>query len=393
MRITFIQTGDFREADLTISASGQETYHAQQHSMSVVYRLAERHEYVSVISTDANLPSYSETLKSGVVTHGFKLYEDGRKHSSDLRQLLEKDRPTHVVLRLPDPEILQMCLEMGAQVFPVFADTIGYRPGLRRIVDFFRTRKLASLLKSTDISFVGNHNLAASESLARIGIPRPKIVPWDWPRPFHPGDFPPKTYPAGECFRLLFVGVVSEGKGIIELLKALAILKDRDVELTIVGKGQIEQMREHAEELGVADRVSFSGQIPFGDVMDVMRKHDALVVFPRATYAEGMPGVLYQGLAARLPTILSPHPVFKFFFKDSPGLLMAPSFEPSALAEAVLSIITRPQVYEDLSQNSGTAFYRILRDTDWVELVERWISGTNEDTAWIKARTLDQISE
>lgn len=390
MRITFIQTGDFRAAAHRIAQTGEEVYHAQRHSMAIVERLAKECEHVSVICTSAKTP-YAEKLDSGVMTYGLFMYSGRGKDMSGLSALLGETAPTHVILRLPDADILQACLDRGASVLPTLADTISSRAGWRRVIDRFRHRRLAKLLNQERVRYIGNHNIAASESLIRIGVRPEKIIPWDWPRPHKPGDYAPKIRSELNPLRLLFVGAVSETKGVGDILRALALLPEDLARLTVLGDGKIDEMTTLAKELGVSDRVTFRGRVPFSQVVPEMRESDVQIVFTRAHYAEGLPGVIYQGLAARLPLLVSPHSVFRHYFTDRVHVLFSKSFQPADLAEKIREIATDLTLYNALSLETENTFNMISLQTDWVKLVDCWLRDDENDRAWLAARTLDHL--
>jgi D-inositol-3-phosphate glycosyltransferase len=65
---------------------------------------------------------------------------------------------------------------------------------------------------------------------------------------------------------ILFVGRIDPLKGIDNLIRALALLKNKDAKLAIVGGGEsslegTEQLKELAAELGVTERVVFTGAV------------------------------------------------------------------------------------------------------------------------------------
>lgn len=78
-----------------------------------------------------------------------------------------------------------------------------------------------------------------------------------------------------ECLHLLFIGNGYQRKGLLPLLKALAIWKFRHFHLSIVGKDKhIDAYRAHAAKLGLSANVSFFGvqtnAIPFYQMADVL---------------------------------------------------------------------------------------------------------------------------
>jgi glycosyltransferase involved in cell wall biosynthesis len=93
---------------------------------------------------------------------------------------------------------------------------------------------------------------------------------------------------------VLFVGRLASGKGVHELLRAVARL-DRPTALRFVGDGpERDTLEREAAEMGIA--VSFDGALPPDDVARAMR--EAFVVAVPSTYPEGLGLVALEGMAA-----------------------------------------------------------------------------------------------
>ena len=213
MRVVFVQNGDFRAAEQRIRSGIGETYHAQRYSMEVVERMAPQASLAAVICINAE-ETHDEILPSGVHSIGF---QDTWLHERLLETIitrLEELQPTHLVLRLPNAGLLAWARKQGVRVLPSFADTFGPRAGLRGWLDRWRTYRLAVALNHPSVGFIGNHNVAAAEALAEMGVKSEKIVPWDWPRSPTPKDYPAKLASTTGVKRLIFVGNVSEAKGV-----------------------------------------------------------------------------------------------------------------------------------------------------------------------------------
>jgi glycosyltransferase involved in cell wall biosynthesis len=95
------------------------------------------------------------------------------------------------------------------------------------------------------------------------------------------------------------VGRLAPMKGFGVLLEALAAVEH--ARLTLVGDGpERGALEAAARRLGVADRVAFTGALGAGDVAQILRSAD---VFCLPSFAEGVPVVLMEAMAARLPVV------------------------------------------------------------------------------------------
>jgi hypothetical protein len=388
-RVVFVQNGDFRAADLRIRGGIGETYDAQKYSMEVVERLVTQSAFPTVLCVDAEQP-HDEILPSGVHSIGLENIWNHRRPFAAVIALLEALAPTHLVLRLPSAELLAWARRRGVRVLPSFADSFTPRSGFRGWLDRWRLYRLASALNHPSVTCVGNHNIAAAEAMAGIGVKPEKIVPWDWPRSPTPQDFSAKAAPGAGRKRLIFVGTVSEAKGVGDILRALAAdpAMGEGATLEVLGSGDIDGMRALAAQLGVSQRVQFAGRIPHAAVAPAMHAADAVLVYSRHAYGEGLPGTIYLGLASRTPLVVSDHPMFTAYFRDEEDLLIVPEGAPAMLAARLRALFEDNALYGALSYNSEFAFKRIVHPVLWGAFVQHWLRDAPEDRTWLKANAL-----
>lgn len=108
------------------------------------------------------------------------------------------------------------------------------------------------------------------------------------------------------CFRILFVGRVTQDKGIEELIDAFQKIKQihtkKNFILDVVGpysSHYIEEMRnKHPQNF---EKITFHGFIPFGnELLDFYDKSDVYVL---PSYHEGFPHTIWEAAARQLPII------------------------------------------------------------------------------------------
>ena len=82
---------------------------------------------------------------------------------------------------------------------------------------------------------------------------------------------------------------------------AVAMQKNQKVRLILIGDGpQKEELKKYAQELGIAERVHFSGLIPFDQVPQYLKAAD---VFCFASVSETQGLVTMEAMAAGLPVV------------------------------------------------------------------------------------------
>jgi glycosyltransferase involved in cell wall biosynthesis len=102
--------------------------------------------------------------------------------------------------------------------------------------------------------------------------------------------------PAAGPVRLLYHGRVDRRKGVLDMLHALPDVAG-DWRCTVSGIGpDFEPARALATELGLGDRVTFTGYAEYDRVPEIYRAHD---VFVSPTYAEGFSNTILEAMASR----------------------------------------------------------------------------------------------
>jgi glycosyltransferase involved in cell wall biosynthesis len=154
----------------------------------------------------------------------------------------------------------------------------------------FHRRLARRLFRAADLH-VATSNFIAGELVRRFEVDRRKVVV------LSPGiDFARLSAGASTAVRsgILFVGRLHRGKGVHELVQAVARL-DRPAPLRLVGGGpEREALEQTALALGI--EATFAGPLPPEDVASAMQV--AAVVAVPSTYPEGLGLVALEAMAA-----------------------------------------------------------------------------------------------
>lgn len=380
-RLLIVQyAGDYREADRLRRATGQEVYYGHGYILDQLAALKAQYDAVGFLCALA--PAYWETLDNGVTVIGADANPD--RDPAPVIALIERFAPTHLIVFGPMPPLIRWGLERRVRLGVIMADSFAnlyYR--------WVRFRALPRLLNDPRITLVANHGANAARALAGIGVRPQKILAWDFPHHRTPEAQPSKHHTAGPPYTLLYVGSISAKKGVGDLVRAIALLKDRiEVRLDVAGVGATDRFAALARRLGVADRVRFLGLVPNGSIPAMMHAADAVVVPSRHSFPEGLPLTLFEGLASRTPVIASDHPMFRGHLEDGESALIFTAAKPHALAEAIARLMTDPLLYARVSNGSARAWHRMQNPVKWGDMIDRWMRDTPEDRAWLAAHTL-----
>ena len=158
--------------------------------------------------------------------------------------------------------------------------------------------------------------------------------------------------PGDEELRLITVGRLEREKGHALLLDALAMVRERRVSLTVVGDGsELEALRAQAERLGLSGQVHFLGRVGQDEIRDHYARADA---FCLSSLGEGIPVVLMEAMAMRMPVIAPRLMGIPELVQDgTSGLLFTPG-RPDALADAIDALCAQRERWTAMGE-SGRA--------------------------------------
>lgn len=380
MRLLMLQyAGDYREAVQRFARGGSENYYAQKYTVNGVAELAQHLEEVSVVCCLSDEP-YNEVLENGVraIGGGFHDYVDENK----VIQLIAQQNPTHLVMSTPMRRVLRWAIKNRINVLMMLAESIvvqGWR-------DRWRSFRLSQLLNHPQVEWVGSYGMTSSKLLQRLGVNPDKIIPWDFLIESTPGSYSAKTiaHPS-EAWQLIYVGALAESKGVGDILRAVAILRQKNfpVKLQIVGKDGEGTFAKLAQELDLTEIVEFLGMIPNSEVVPRMRDADAVLVTSRHEYTEGFPLTIHHALCSRTPIIASDHPMFCEHLKHEVNSVMYPAGNPAALASAIVELFSNPALYEKLSQESYNTWYQLRVPVKWYDIIHRWVFPSDANHQWL----------
>jgi len=167
---------------------------------------------------------------------------------------------------------------------------------------------------------------------------------------FHPGASPIKGEFQGRSI-VLFVGRLDEQKGVKFLLRAWRKVKEKDKTnsiLLLIGEGPLAaELKRLASNLDLDASVRFLGRVE--EVDDYLRAAD-LFVLP--SLAEGMPNVLLEAMATRLPIVASSIGGVIDLVKDGESAELVPPKDEDKLAEAILRLLQDKPLGERLGKGA-----------------------------------------
>ncbi len=195
-----------------------------------------------------------------------------------------------------------------------------------------------------DLKIVPNPLDLAAYSFTPRRRPRPRLV---WLRAFH-HIYNPRLAP-----------------------RVLARLARRhpEVELTMVGPdkgdGSLERTRRQAADLGVADRITYTGWVPKSEVPGLLARAD---VFLNTADVDNAPVSVTEAMACGLCVVSTDAGGMPDLVEDGNNALLVGRDDGAAMAAAVERVLGDPELAARLSSNAR----RQAEARDWSRVLPRW---------------------
>jgi glycosyltransferase involved in cell wall biosynthesis len=384
LNILFFQYGDFGEAYRRFQEGGLETYRDQRASVDFVASLRSRYVVTTVAICDRD---HRDDLDNNLRSIGIS--QNAAYRPKVLFRLFNDIQPDIIVCRTPNYHAIRWAKLRNVPTLLSFADFFSNR-NPRQLL---RNVALRALLDPRVFPCVSNHNLNACISVSRaLFYPKSRVVPWDWIR--LRADDSPKSAPTDVGSPLaFFAGALTEAKGVGDCLEAVALLKNRGINLIFefAGPGDVETWRTRALQLEVGDRVQFLGLIPNTTVRQRMIASDIIVVPSRHDYPEGLPNTIYEALASRTPLVISDHPAFANRLQSGEDCLVFRAADASSLADRITSLLTDNSLFARLSTRSAAALNTLFVGMNWTDLVSTFLTDPHNRTGWVQANSLVRL--
>ena len=383
--VLLLFAGDYLDAAHRRAEGQSDRYRHHSYALDTLTRLREQGDNVSVVQMRSPAV-YDQVALGGIRFLGLG-DTSAVESAAAIGRYLREEQASHVMARFPSVEVLAEIERGPARASVVLADSF---PSPRR--NRQRYSELGRLLSAPGIDLVSNHHLAASRQLVdRLGVPASKVVPWDWPLDLREvAATSAKPHPGADVMRLCFAGSIGRAKGVWDLLMAGWLLRRRGVQLTVdlAGSGDEQKLSKIVDRLRLRDVVRFHGRVGGDDILAMMQASSFVCVPSRHSYPEGLPLTLYEAMASGTPLVASDHPMFRQVLRDGDNAFVFRAGRPDRLAAAVLRGWRDPEAYERVSSRAASTYAQIGHPTLWGDLLEHWVSGTHDDVAWLRDRSL-----
>jgi len=162
---------------------------------------------------------------------------------------------------------------------------------------------------------------------------------------------------SGQPATMIYVGVISEGRGVMEMVEVANRLQNK-VRLILVGSFADSYLEAKIKQKA-GDNVEFTGQVPYENVPGLLRRADiGLVCFrpdPNNMAAAWRNNKLFEYMAAGLPVIASNLPLWKEIINNNRCGLTVDLLDPRDMSRAVEYLIDHPDAARAMGENGMRA--------------------------------------
>jgi glycosyltransferase involved in cell wall biosynthesis len=166
-------------------------------------------------------------------------------------------------------------------------------------------------------------------------------------------------------YKMLFAGFVGQAKGVGDIMKALkkANLSKKDILLTIMGGGDIDEMKQLRNKLGLDGQVKFTGRISEDEKIAIFKSHH---IFTLPSYGEGQPISILEGMASGMAILSTNVGSIPEIIKKENGKIVNPG-DIDELARAITMFTFKSDLsdYGKINEKKAInkfSFSRVIRD-------------------------------
>lgn len=184
-----------------------------------------------------------------------------------------------------------------------------------------------------------------------------------------------------ESFFLLFVGYISEKKGLEYLIKSMPkiIQKHKQIKLVIIGDGiLLNRIKQLAKDLSVDNNIVFLGPKSNSELPKYFATCDIFIgpsIIAKGGDSEGFGIVFAEAASSGAHVVTTDFPAMREIIIDNETGYTVKQKNPDSIAERVLYIIKHSQKNDTIRENARK---HVVKNFDWEVVGEKYISLINK---------------
>ena len=271
-----------------------------------------------------------------------------------------------VVYHLHDPELIPVGLLLKLLGKRVVYDVHENLPkqvlGKRWLPRWLRplAARMATLIERVADSFFDAIVVANETSLARFRNRRTVLVRnYADVREF--ARSVPETAYRDRQPLIAYVGAISRERGLLQMVDAMAMVRDPDARLVLAGP-MPEDLNDVVAQRSGWDRVVAAGWHSRTAVQDLLAQSriGIAVLHPLPNYLDNYPSKLFEYMASGIPSIVSDFPLWREVIEEADCGVVVDPLDPRRIAAAIDELLADPDRAEAAGQRGRVATHEML---------------------------------
>ncbi|WP_099364936.1 glycosyltransferase family 4 protein [Sphingobacterium sp. 1.A.4] len=170
-----------------------------------------------------------------------------------------------------------------------------------------------------------------------------------------------RSYSDGKNLEILFIGRMTNDKGVIELIHSISQLNRKGiiVKANLIGDGEyINELKDLSNNLGLHDLIHFKG--PLFDKEEIIKYYLDADLFVLPTYHEGFPRTLYEAMILGIPIITTFVGGISSVMIDKFNCLRIEEKSIESLENGILFAIDNYEKFIEYAENARDTVLKIL---------------------------------
>lgn len=174
-------------------------------------------------------------------------------------------------------------------------------------------------------------------------------------------EFNLQSQPSYQTNQVVYIGLISEKRGILTLLLALEHVNAR---LQLAGKFESDSLFQHCQNMPAWSKVDYHGMLDRNSIAELLRGATIgmVTLHPTSNYLESYPIKMFEYMGAALPVIASDFPLWKSIIETHAAGLCVNPLDARAIGSAIQQLLDSPEMCRSMGANGRK---HILEAFNW----------------------------
>lgn len=191
---------------------------------------------------------------------------------------------------------------------------------------------------------------------------------------YHDPEFfsPFATSDRSKSNRIFYIGILLHSRGILEIAKAIHILKTRGILVHFDVVGELYTGLDHEIDAlefihEIKPQLHFHGRLPLENGYEISRNAalGMCIIHPMKNSVASYPTKMFEYMAIGLPQVTSDFPLYRSVVETHHCGICVDPLNPAAIAEAIEHLLSNPDLREQMGQNGMEAARQYTWDTQF----------------------------